>query len=61
MKFFSELKSEWKKITWPTGKEVAKKAGIVVIVCAILSAVIAVFDLVINWAIRGLEGIFLKK
>ncbi len=56
---FKELKSEFKKITWPTWKETLQKTGIVIVVCAILSAVIAVYDLVINWVLRKLEELFL--
>ena len=41
-----ELKSEWKKIVWPGKKELAQKTGIVIIVCAIFTAIISVYDLV---------------
>lgn len=43
------FKNECAKITWPSAKEVAQKTGIVVVVCAILSGIIALFD----WAIRS--------
>ena len=56
---FKGLKSEFKKITWPTKKEVAKKTAITLFVCALMSAVIAVYDLFFNWIMRGLEDIFL--
>lgn len=59
MSKMSELRSEFKKITWPTGKEVAKKTGITLLVCAILSVIIGVYDLFFNWIMRGLENIFL--
>jgi len=55
----SELRSEFKKITWPSSKEVAKKTGITLLVCAILSVIIGVYDLFFNWIMRGLEKIFL--
>ena len=57
---FKELKSEWKKITWPGAKEVAKKTGIVIVVCAIFSVVIGIYDVCFNWIMRKLDNIFLK-
>ena len=56
---FKGLKGEFKKITWPGRKEVAKKTAITLLVCAIMSAVIAVYDLFFIWIMRGLEDIFL--
>ncbi len=56
---FKELKSEWNKITWPTAGEVAKKTGIVLVVCAILSVIIGIYDVVFNWIMRKLEELFL--
>ncbi|MBO6158709.1 MAG: preprotein translocase subunit SecE [Firmicutes bacterium] len=56
---FKELRGEFKKITWPGRKEVVKKTAITLAVCAIMSAVIALYDLFFNWIMRGLEDIFL--
>lgn len=56
---FKELKSEIKKITWPNKKEIAQKTGITLLVCAIMSVIIGIYDLVFNWIIRRLEDIFL--
>ena len=56
---FKELKSEIKKITWPNKKEVLQKTGITLLVCAIMSVIIGIYDLVFNWIIRRLEDIFL--
>lgn len=56
---FKELKSEFKRITWPGKKEVAKKTGISLLVCAFISAIIALYGLFFNWIMRGLEDIFL--
>ncbi|MBO4888374.1 MAG: preprotein translocase subunit SecE [Firmicutes bacterium] len=56
---FKGLKGEFKKITWPGRKEVVKKTGITLLVCAIMTAIIAVYDLFFNWIMRGLEDIFL--
>lgn len=56
---FKELKSELKKITWPNKKEILQKTGITLLVCAIMSVIIGIYDLVFNWIIRRLENIFL--
>lgn len=56
---FKELKGEFKRISWPTGKEVLKKTAITLFVCALMSAIISVYDLFFNWIMRGLESIFL--
>ena len=56
---FKELKSEWRKITWPSAKETAQKTGIVILVCAIFSVIIGIYDLFLNWIMRKLEDIFL--
>ena len=56
---FKELKSEIKRITWPNMKEVLKKTGITLLVCAIMSVIIGIYDLVFSWIIRRLEDIFL--
>ena len=56
---FKELKSEVKKITWPNKKEIVQKTGITLLVCAIMSVIIGIYDLVFNWIIRRLEDIFL--
>ena len=56
---FKELKSEIKRITWPNKKEILKKTGITLLVCAIMSVIIGIYDLVFSWIIRRLEDIFL--
>ncbi len=56
---FKELKSELKKITWPNKKDILQKTGITLLVCAIMSVIIGIYDLVFNWIIRRLEDIFL--
>jgi len=56
---FKELRGEFRKITWPGRKEVVKKTAITLVVCAFMSAVIALYDLFFNLIMRGLESIFL--
>ena len=57
--YFRGVRTEMKKVVWPTRKEVANYFSITLLVCAIMSAIIAVYDLFFNWIMRGLEDIFL--
>ena len=50
--FFKNLKSEFKKCTWPKKEELVKQSGLVIVVSLVLGVVIAGID----WAIRyGLQ------
>ena len=40
-------------------KEILQKTGITLLVCAIMSVIIGIYDLVFSWIIRRLEDIFL--
>lgn len=57
---FRELKNEFRKITWPGPREVAKKTGVSLVLCVIMALILSLFDLFFNWIIRGLEDMFLK-
>ena len=57
-KYFRELRSELKKVVWPTPKQVLKNA-LVVLVCVIVVGVfIWVFDFVASQGITALIGLF---
>ena len=53
-KWFKEMKSELKKVQWPTKKQTINNTGIVIACCAVVGAFIWVFDFVANGAIKGL-------
>ena len=57
-KFFRELKSELKKVSWPTAKQVAKNTLIVVVSVIVLGVFIWLFDFVAGVGINGLLGLF---
>ena len=57
-KYFRELKSELKKVTWPTPKQVAKNTLIVVACVLVVGAFIWVFDFVANEGIMALIKAF---
>ena len=62
-RYFRELRSELKKVVWPTPQQVFKNTMIVLVCVLIVGAFIWMFDLVsriginglINW-VRGLIG-----
>ena len=57
-KYFRELKSELKKVTWPTPKQVAKNTLIVVACVLVVGVFIWLFDFVAQVSIGGLiEGL----
>ena len=58
LKWFREMRSELKKVVWPTGKTVAKNTGIVVLCSLCVGACIWVFDAVAVIAVQTLIGLF---
>ena len=57
-KYFRELKSELKKVVWPTPKQVLKNALIVIGVVIVVGAFIWVFDLVGQTLVTALINAF---
>ena len=55
-RYFRELKSELKKVAWPTPKQVLKNALIVVACVLVVGIFIWVFDLVAGAVVNGLIG-----
>ncbi len=45
MKFFRDLKGEFKKITWPTFPAVVRNTGVTLVLCIILGLIICLIDL----------------
>lgn len=50
-KFFTEVKSELQKVTWPTKKEVTRLTMVVVIISLIVGGFVSVLDLIFTQAI----------
>jgi preprotein translocase subunit SecE len=50
--FFKGVKSEWRKITWPTKETLFKETTAVIIISVILGAVIALLDAAIRFGIK---------
>jgi len=57
-KFFRELRSELKKVVWPTAEQVLKNALIVAGCVLVIGVFIWMFDFVAQVGINGLIGLF---
>ena len=59
--YFRELKSEIKKVTWPTFKQVRNNTGIVIAVVAVALAVLLVFGIIGLAVIAAETGVIIYK
>ena len=59
-KYFRELRSELKKVSWPTPKQVVKNTLIVVACVLVVGVFIWMFDFVAGVGINALLGAFQK-
>lgn len=57
-KWFREMRSELKKVTWPTGKATAKNTVTVLLCSLLVGACIWIFDAVSVLAVDSLIGLF---
>ena len=57
-KWFREMRSELKKVVWPSGKETMKNTGTVLLCSLIVGAFIWIFDAVAVLAVNTLIGLF---
>ena len=55
--FFKGVKAEFNKITWPTKDDLIKESVSVVCVSAVLAALIALLDTVIQYGINFISGL----
>ena len=57
-KWFREMRSELKKVVWPTGKDTAKNTGTVLLCSLCVGVFIWVFDAVAVLAVKTLVSLF---
>ncbi|MBR5572437.1 MAG: preprotein translocase subunit SecE [Oscillospiraceae bacterium] len=57
-RWFREMRSELKKVVWPSGKEVSKNTGIVLLCSLLVGVCIWIFDAVAVLAVDTLIGLF---
>ena len=53
-KWFREMRSELKKVIWPTPKDTAKKTGVALVVMAISAVVIWGFDEIAQMIVKAI-------
>ncbi len=56
-KWFREMRSELKKVIWPTPKQTAKNTGVALVVMAISAVVIWGFDEIAQMIVRAVISI----
>ena len=59
-RYFRELRSELKKVVWPTPKQVAKNTLIVLACVAVVLVIVGLFDIVAAEGINGLINLISK-
>ena len=57
-RWFREMRSELKKVSWPTGKATLKNVGTVILCVLIVGVVIWLFDWLIHAVIQALLNLF---
>ena len=55
--WFREMKSELKKVVWPSLAQVYKNTLIVLVVCAVFAVITGLMDLVLNLGVSFLHKI----
>ena len=54
VRYFREMKSELKKVVWPTFKQVKNNTGIVIVALILVGVIIAVLDFLFQFLVNAL-------
>ena len=57
-KWFRDMKSELKKVVWPTPKQTAKNVGVAIVVIVVCAVVLWAFDSAAQATVKALINIF---
>lgn len=57
-KYFREMKSELKKVVWPTRSQVINNTIVVFVCCLVVGAFIWIFDALASLFVQGLFSLF---
>ena len=57
-KWFREMRSELKKVVWPSGKQLVNNTLVVLAAVLIVGIIVCVFDYVAGWGIGLLKNLF---
>ena len=52
MKYFKDLKSEFKKVVWPTKKQVVNNTLVVIVFVLIIGVLVGAFDTLGGWLLK---------
>lgn len=55
--FFKGLKAEFRKIIWPTKKDIVKETAVVAVTSVILGLIIVLVDMIINFGVNILVNL----
>ena len=58
--WFKGFRSEVKKVSWPTWKQVLKNSGVVIVIVGICAVVIVCLDVAFNWGFQEIVTLFTK-
>ena len=58
MKFFRETKSELKKVSWPTKKQLLHNTLIIVVFIAIATIILSILDVGFSWLFSVITKLF---
>lgn len=56
-KFFKELRSELKKVVWPTRQQIVNNTGVVLVVMTVVGLFLFAVDTGLSYGIRALIGL----
>ena len=56
-KYFKDLRTELKKVVWPTRKQVVNNTGVVLVVMSLMGLFLFAVDTGLSYAIRALIGL----
>ena len=59
-RYFRELRSELKKVVWPTPQQVLKNTLIVIVCVLVVGVMLWLFDIIAGFGINGLNSLFHK-
>ena len=57
-RYFRELRSELKKVVWPSGKQLVNNTLVVLAAVLIVGIIVCLFDYVAGWGIGLLKNLF---
>ena len=57
-RWFREMKSELKKVVWPSGKQLVNNTLIVLAAILVVGVIVCLFDYVAGWGIGLLKNLF---